>query len=496
VLRFLFLLILLLPPSAARAAASAAERPVALRDVLTLALEHNPTLGAAVADVAFGEGGVIAARGLDDFVIGASGSWNEYRRPLVAGSPVQQPALDDVLVSAQVTRPLPTGGAIGLRLSDEFTQSQFAADNMKNGYDRTTSTAWAPSLQLVLTHPLLRGIGIHTARAQRFRAAAIRDQAHLNRETTASVLVRDVVGAYWELAYARDEHEIRRASAASAREQLAIVKANIEVGKQPPSASAEVLVAIALRDEEALFAALAARERSLDLERLVGMPLDPRARLVASEPSWSPEPLPAVEELLATARAHNPELAAAHAVERAAGVDVTVTDNGMLPQLDVAFSGGPTGNASDLGTAFGQLARFQAYALSGSLILSHPIGRHSARGAREQARATLRKARLGADDIALQVDTAVLRLVSQIETAEARIHVLAATTDHAALDLEAERARFAVGRASNFDVLRRQDELAQAKLRQARARIDYLKTVAALGAVTADILPRYGVVLK
>jgi outer membrane protein TolC len=431
-------------------------------------------------------------------VLGASGSWNQYRRPVVDGSPVQTPALDDVVLSAQLTRPLPTGGSIALRLSDELTQSQFASatDAANTMFDRSSSTAWAPSLQLVLTHPLLRGIGVHTARAQRFHAAAIRDRAHLQRETSASVLVRDVVGAYWELAYARDELEIRRAAAAGAREQLAIVKANIEVGKQPPSASAEVLVAIALRDEEALFAAQAARERSLDLERLVAMPLDPRARLAASEPPLTPEKLPPVEQLLETARAHNPELAAAHAVERNAAVDVTVTENGMLPQLDIAFSGGPTGNAADFGAAFGQLARFQAYALSGSLVFSEPLGHHTARGLRDQARATLHKAKLGAADIAVQVDTAVLRLVSQIETAEERIAVLAATTDHAALDLEAERARFAVGRASNFDVLRRQDELAQARLRQARARIDYLKTVAALGAVTADILPRYGVVLK
>ena len=47
-----------------------------------------------------------------------------------------------------------------------------------------------------------------------------------------------------------------------------------------------------------------------------------------------------------------------------------------------------------------------------------------------------------------------------------------------------------------FDVLRRQEELATAKLRQARARTDYLKAMAALGAVTDDILDRYQVVLK
>jgi outer membrane protein TolC len=471
-------------------------RSVGLRDLVAQALAHSPNLGAAVADLDVGYAGVVAARGLDDFVLGAGASWNESRRPLVGGTPVQQPALDDVLVSVQLTRPLPTGGTVGLKLSSELTRNEYATDNLVGGFDRSAATAWVPWLQLVLTHPLLRGAGVRTARAQRFRAAAVRDQATLNRETVASVLVRDVVGAYWELAYAKDELAIRQTSASSAREQLAIVKANIAVGKQPPSASAEVLVAMALRDEEALLAGEAERERSLDLERLVGLPLDPRRRLAAAEIAGAPVPLPAVEALLASAHEHNPQLAAAHAGERAAAVDVDVTANGLLPQLDLAFAGGPTGNANDLGVAFGQLGRFQAYALSGSLVLSSALERHGAKGARNAAAATLRKARLGSDDILLQIDTAVLRLVAQIETAAERIAVLAATTDHATLDLEAERARFAVGRATNFDVLRRQDELAQARLRQARARIDYHRTVAALEAVTADILPRYGVELK
>jgi outer membrane protein TolC len=168
----------------------------------------------------------------------------------------------------------------------------------------------------------------------------------------------------------------------------------------------------------------------------------------------------------------------------------------MLPQLDFTFAGGPQGNASDLGRAWSQLGRFEAYGMSASLVLSEPIPRHGARGARQAAQALLHKAKLSTDDIALQVDTAVLRLVSQIDTARRRVEVLAATTDHASLDLEAERARFSVGRATNFDVLRRQEELAQTRLRQARARTDYLKAAAALGAVTDEILDRYQVVLR
>jgi outer membrane protein TolC len=132
----------------------------------------------------------------------------------------------------------------------------------------------------------------------------------------------------------------------------------------------------------------------------------------------------------------------------------------------------------------------------GSLVFSEPIPRHYASGTRQSAEALLHKAKLSADDIRVQIETTVLRLVAQLDTAKRRIEVLAPTTDHATLDLEAERARFAVGRSTNFDVLRRQDELATSKLRQARARTDYLKAAAALGAVTDEILDRYQVVLR
>jgi outer membrane protein TolC len=65
----------------------------------------------------------------------------------------------------------------------------------------------------------------------------------------------------------------------------------------------------------------------------------------------------------------------------------------------------------------------------------------------------------------------------------------------AALDLEAEQARFDVGRASNFDVLRRQDQLAAVQLLLLRARLDELAALAELDALTGEILARNGVVL-
>jgi outer membrane protein TolC len=80
-----------------------------------------------------------------------------------------------------------------------------------------------------------------------------------------------------------------------------------------------------------------------------------------------------------------------------------------------------------------------------------------------------------------------------MDAARRRIEAIARTTEAASLDLAAERARFEVGRATNFDVLRRQVELADARSRSLRARIDYLRAMAVLDALTGDILVRPGV---
>jgi outer membrane protein TolC len=86
--------------------------------------------------------------------------------------------------------------------------------------------------------------------------------------------------------------------------------------------------------------------------------------------------------------------------------------------------------------------------------------------------------------------------VDLVLSAERRLQIDADATKYAQVNLDAEKTRFRVGRATNFDVLRRQEELAQSELRQARAAADYLKALAVLEALTGDILPRYQVKLR
>jgi outer membrane protein TolC len=143
--------------------------------------------------------------------------------------------------------------------------------------------------------------------------------------------------------------------------------------------------------------------------------------------------------------------------------------------------------------AYSALFGGRGYSITAGLIFQEPIGRHAARGANDAARATLHKANLSATELRRQIAAAVVRGIAAVEAAGRRAAVLDRSIESATLDLAAERARFESGRSTNFDVLRRQDQLAFAKLAALAARLDYAKALAGVESITGDILARHGV---
>lgn len=495
-------------PAAPASSAGAIEggRPLALGVAIGEAVRNSPALGMSVADYHAAAGAVLAARGLDDPIIDGTGQFTETHQ--VASSPVQPGTVDDLQLAVSLTQPLPTGGRIGLRLGNEYTREALTGTPSTGvgsmlptvPTSGTALTLWQPTLQLTFTHSLLRGFGIGVARAPQFKSRFLLEAAASVRGATAAALLRDVVSGYWELYFAQHQLLVRRALAAAARDQLAIVTANIDVGKQQPSASAEVEVAIANRDTDALAAEQELLERAVELARLLGHEVD----AAAAELRAADEPprqvgiarVPRLDGVLQVALSGNLDLLTARANLRATRVDADVASNARLPQLDIGAAGGPAGISSNLGRAWSSLGHFGGYNVSGSLVFQQPTLNRAARGNFVTARAAVAKADLDETLVRQQVQASAVRLVAAAGNAARRLTILAPSIDSANRDLEAERARFAVGRSTNFDVLRRQDEVADVQLRQLRARVDYEQAIAAVDALTGEILPRMGVRLR
>ena len=345
--------------------------------------------------------------------------------------------------------------------------------------------------------PLLRGAGSRVARAGERQAAIRRDAASLARQAVAAGVVRDVVRAYWEVAYAARAVDIRRGSVRLAREQLAVVRVAIDAGDRPPNGSAEVEVELANREEDLLVAESSLYERSLELRRLVGLEIG--AGEIALEPTDDPGRLelasPDLDRALERALTESPELTALRAKNQGAAVDLELARDGLRPQLDLTSAIRATGNAAAPTYSVEQLASYRGLGFEASLVFTMPLGGQRDRGLRDAAAARARGAKVAEAELIAKLSVATTRAVQAVRIAGKRIDVMARSADLAQGNLAVERERYRAGSSTSFEVLRRQSELAEAQLRQARAAVDWRVAEAEMEALTGELLGRYAISL-
>jgi outer membrane protein TolC len=480
-----------------QAARAEGGRPLSLSHAIERAVAGNPDLRRERVFVAKAAARQIEVAGRFDFRLGAQLGIEHDVTPALSPSVVAS-HLDlsagkttTTRFGFALSRQLETGGSLGLLASASQGKAAPADATVLGG------TIYQSNLALVFTHPLLRGFGTEVAMANVRRARIEQDIALLGRQMRACNVVRDVAIAYWELAYATQDLAIRRSAAELAEEQLRITKAMIGVGRLADADAASVERAIAQRQGE-----LAAGEqylflRSLDLEILFGVPVDANLPLLAASdaPVAGPATIDDGAEI-ARALAANPQLRALRRGLDLSQADLAVAKNTLRPRLDLGAKIGPVGRSEDLSDSLRNTGGFGDLAWSAALTFELPVQNREARGRMKAAEEDLRLAHINADDLAARIRDVVLRATQGIRTASKRVALSRREVEFAEKNLDAERARFQAGRATNNDVMLRLQELKDAKTHLLRATVDQSESEIALAAVTADVLDRYGVVLR
>lgn len=391
-----------------------------------------------------------------------------------------------------LSRDLETGGRLALTASAQRLAISDVPDQ-----SLLSGTLYQSNLALVFTHPLLRGFGSEIALANLRKARIEQDIATLNRQMRACNVVRDVAIAYWELAYATQDLTIRRSAVELAQEQLRITQAMIGVGRLAEADTASVERAIAQRLEELATAEQNLYFRSLDLEVLFGATVDADfPSLAASDaPVAGPTNLDESAEMTHALDA-NPQLRALRRGLDLSQADVAVAKNTLRPRLDLGAKVGPVGRSEGFSEAVRHTSGFSDLAWAAQLTFELPVQNRTARGQMQTAREDLDLAHINADDLAARLRELVLRTSRSVRTAGKRVELGRREVAFAQKNLDAERARFHVGRATNNDVLLRLQELMDAETRLLRSTVDQSQSEVALAAATAEVLDRYGVVLR
>jgi outer membrane protein len=477
-----------------------------LPQLLQLAVRQSPALASATIDVEIALAQVESSLALDDWTVQAKAQGQSTKSSFLgSGFNKQASATVDVL------RTLSTGTQFDLHgeLDWSHTSSKGILGSSSD-YDSVQATEFA---SLGVTQPLLRGRGSKVARALQVENALLADAAALTRRQNAINIVENVVTAYWDLVAAQRNLEIAQGSLQLAQERLRVTQIGVNGGKIADSELLAVEEAIATRQEDVLNAEVGVLQQSLLLRRTVGMEigpgqiaLDAGAELTVPSRAWS------LPDLLTQAEHASPQLAALAKQEENATVQVEVTENGLLPQLDLSIALGPVGSvtltncdmvknpmsdcSSPLSQAFDQLTQHPGLFAAGSLTFSQSIGRHQIYGTQRAQRAQREKIRIGAADVRLQIAQAMAQTVALVRAAEQRVALGGRAIELAQKNILVEQSRFELGKSTNFDVLLRQDELRQAQLREARAQVDWHKAQGVIAALTGTLLVDYGIDLK
>lgn len=471
------------------ATAAPGAQQISLAEVLQVSVRQSPTLEDAAIDVAVAEASIREATGIEDWLLSATGSVFLQRDEPVEGDFIGSNAVDVYSTEVSISKLLSTGATVSVT-ADGQRQRRVLAGIM----DPIETTSYNTGITASVSQPLLRGRGEKPTRAARIRAEIAKDAAQLAKESEARTLVRDIVLAYWEVAFAHRALEISKASLELANERRRLTQQRVELGNAAPTELTAVDQIIATREEEVLGAELTISERSLDLRRLAGLEIGPTnidlqtAEIVAAEPTDID-----LDSVVNKAYENSPELAALAARGKGATLDVEVTENGLLPKLDLTVSAGPVGTAEKPSDAIKNMAQFKGYQIAGSLSFSHSLGNNSAEGSKMRANEELRRIEVSDRDLRAQIAVAAVRAVKSARSATRRMELSTTAIELSEKNIEAEQRRFELGRSTNFDVLQRQDELKQARLRFARASVDYLRAQALIDALTGEVLPKYGI---
>lgn len=491
----------------ARARSETPSESLTLRQAIGRAIEGNIDLRKQNVALRVAAANVLAAEGLFDVTLsGDAGFTHNVVPPVRAGDATAGSATSPVLNLA-VGRALETGGKLSLNLQGRRTSStqRFTCTGTTNALDPITNVPlppvscdiYQPNVSLTFTQPLLRGFGREITEANLRRQRINQSLALLNRQARAAVDVRDTIIAYWELAYQTKDLEIRRSAEALARQQLATTNALVQVGRMGALEAAAVNRAIAQAQVEVATSEQLSMARSLDLQRLFGTAAPTSfTGFAAGDPPHAAAHEVDVDAETKHALAASPALKSLREGLALKEIDVQVAVASLRPQLDLSASVGRVGRNLDFGNVVRQLGDNDNTIWSAGLTFSFPVQNRAARGAAEAARANGEGARLDAHDLELSIRDTVARLAAQIRSAGQRIEFARASVGFAEQNLEAERARFEVGRSTNNDVLLRQQELKQAQISVARATVDLLEADAALATLSGDVLETNGVTLK
>jgi outer membrane protein TolC len=392
---------------------------------------------------------------------------------------------DQLQLNSSLTYPTTSGGSLSL--------TWFHTNDRTNNSFSLFDTSTTDVLTVQYTQPLLRGAWSRFATTfQRGQELEHARQVE-GEKAVRNLLVLDVSQAYWDLASAIREVEVRLLSLDRARKQLEQDTRRHELGAGTEVDILQSETNQAQAEEELLNARFLLRTAEDVLRRKLFQKPEGAVQEFLDEWDWPIQPLTELPDV----RSHDLDwqVSLQRAIERrpevwqrryevdAAEVQLESARSDRKPQLDLELSTSSAGFDPDPDEAFSTARGWDFPDSSAALVFSIPIGNRTASYAERAARAGVRQARLTLIQQELIILAEVRQAVRDLTYAAEGLLAAEKSAALAQRQLEAEQVRLDIGLSTTFQVLEFQETLAEAQSTETRRRADYAKAIVKLAHV-------------
>lgn len=407
-----------------------------------------------------------------------------------------------------INQQLPWGG----NYSVDWSGSRRTSNDIFSTFSPQISSNFSFSV----SQPLLRNFRIDSTRQQLLTSQLQREIADVQLRQTLASTERGVRNAYWDLVYARQNLEVQQQSLALAEENLRNTRARIEIGTTPPIDEIQPESEVAQREEAVITAqsAIAAAEDAL--RTLIFDPTDPDFWSLVIEPTDLPTFTPATidaDQAIRNALAQRSDVTQSRMSLQQSDIAMRLYRNQTMPDVNASFSytvagvggtqlvrSGPIGgeiidrNERSFGSVLGDLVTNDFPSWNANVTVTYPIGQSSQEAQLARARLEYNQTLAEMRQQEMQVALQVRDIARQVQTNQQRIATTQRAREFAERSLDAEQRKLQAGTSTNYLVLQAQRDLAQARITELNAVIDYQRSLVDFATVQEIPLGGGGVV--
>jgi outer membrane protein TolC len=308
--------------------------------------------------------------------------------------------------------------------------------------------------------------------------------------------VSQVLGAYWDLVFARENLGVARQSLRNARDLVEQNKLRVEVGTAASIEVRQAEAGVKKREAEVISAIALIRDAEDVLKLMLNVHENTELWSQAVVPADKPTLIMrALDEDLsyATALQKRPELAQARKGVENSEVLVRLNRNALLPTINLQGSYGFNSLRNGFNEEVDYLVRGDDWKFFYGVVGMIPVGNRLAKGQYLQSQYERDKMQLAVRKVQQTIRVDVRSAIRRVETNSKLVETDAVATKLQERALEDEKKRYEVGVSTSYRVLEFEEDLARAKSNELKALVDYRKALIALDRAEGVILDRHNV---